>query len=73
MQVRIPTLVLAIAVALASGYFGRAMSNVKLLVMHWRVFGLRPLSEVSLDSSEGPRLAYALPIFAGLMATLLLQ
>lgn len=65
--------VMAIAVALASGYFKRAMSNVKLLFMHWRVFGLRPLSEVSLDGSEGPRLAYALPIFAGLMATLWLQ
>jgi prepilin peptidase CpaA len=65
--------VMAVAVALATGYFRRAWSNVQLLLMHWRVFGLRPLAEVSLDRSEGPRLAYALPIFAGLMATLWLQ
>jgi prepilin peptidase CpaA len=65
--------VMALAVALASGYLRRALSNVSLLLMHWRISGLRPLSEVSLESSEGPRLAYALPIFAGLMATLWLQ
>jgi prepilin peptidase CpaA len=65
--------VMAIAVAVASGYLRRALSNVSLLLMHWRISGLRPLSEVSLESSEGPRLAYALPIFAGLMATLWLQ
>jgi prepilin peptidase CpaA len=65
--------VMALAVALASGYLRRALSNVSLLLMHWRLSGLRPLSEVSLESSEGPRLAYALPIFAGLMATLWLQ
>ena len=65
--------VMALTVALASGYLRRALSNVSLLLMHWRISGLRPLSEVSLESSEGPRLAYALPIFAGLMATLWLQ
>ena len=64
---------MAIVVALASGYLGRALSNVSLLLMHWRVWGLRPLSEVSLESSDGPRLAYALPIFVGLVTTLWLQ
>ena len=65
--------VMALIVALASGYLRRALSNVSLLLMHWRVFGLRPMNEVSLEGSKGPRLAYALPIFAGLVATLWLQ
>jgi prepilin peptidase CpaA len=65
--------VMAVAVALASGYLRRALWNVSLLLMHWRVAGLRPLSEVSLEGSDGPRLAYALPIFVGLIATLWLR
>jgi prepilin peptidase CpaA len=65
--------VMAVGVAVASGYLRQALSNVSLLLMHWRVWGLRPLSEVSLEGSEGPRLAYALPIFAGLVTTLWMQ
>ena len=65
--------IMAIVVAIASGYLRKALANVSLLLMHWRVWGLRPLSEVSLEGSEGPRLAYALPIFAGLVTTLWLQ
>ena len=65
--------VMALLVALATGSLRRALSNVSLLLMHWRVWGLRPVSEVSLEGSEGPRLAYALPIFAGLVATLWLR
>jgi prepilin peptidase CpaA len=65
--------IMALAVAIASGYLRKALANVSLLLMHWRVWGLRPLSEVSLEGSDGPRLAYALPIFAGLVTTLWLQ
>ena len=65
--------VMALGVALASGYLRRAFANVMLLLMHWRVWGLRPLSEVSLEGGAGPRLAYALPIFAGLVTTLWLK
>ena len=65
--------VMALIVAFAAGYLGKALANVTLLLMHWRVFGLRPLHEVSLDGGDGPRLAYALPIFAGLVTTLWLQ
>ena len=57
--------VLAIVVALASGYMRRALANVYLLLAHWRVAGIRALPELTLESSEGPRLAYAIPIFAG--------
>ena len=65
--------VMAIGVALATGYLRRALTNVSMLLMHWRVFGLRPLAEVSLEGSDGPRLAYALPIFVGLVTTLWLR
>ena len=65
--------VMAIIVALASGYFRQALSNIALLLTHWRLWGLRAVSEISLEGSTGPRLAYALPIFAGLVATLWLK
>ncbi len=57
--------VLAIVVALARGYLRRALANVWLLLCHWRVVGLRPLDDLTLPASSGPRLAYALAITAG--------
>jgi prepilin peptidase CpaA len=65
--------VLAVLVAARSGYLREALRNVYLLLMHWRLNGLRPLDEVTLDRSRGPRLAYAVPILAGTVATLWLQ
>lgn len=65
--------VAALALALARGYLRQALSNIYLLLMHWRVAGIRPLHEVSLDGSAGPRLAYAVPVFGGLVATLWLR
>jgi prepilin peptidase CpaA len=56
---------MAIVVSLASGYLRQALSNVNLLLTHWRVAGLRALPEITLDGSKGPRLAYAVPILAG--------
>lgn len=65
---------LALVVALAHGYARRALANLGLLLMHWRVSGLRPLTAVSLDSATpGPRLAYAIPIAVGLMVALWLR
>jgi len=49
------------------------LRNIYLLLMHWRVVGLRPLHEVSLAGSRGPRLAYAVPVLAGLIATIWLR
>ena len=57
--------VMAIVAAVASGYFRKAMSNFYLLLAHWRVAGARALPQLTLETSEGPRLAYAIPIFAG--------
>jgi prepilin peptidase CpaA len=59
--------VMAIVVALYSGYTRQALSNVWLLLQHWRVAGIHQLKDISLEGSSGPRLAYALPIFAGLL------
>ena len=41
--------------------------------MYWRVVGLRPAPELTLSTQQGPRLAYAVPVFAGLMVTIWLQ
>ena len=57
--------VLAIVAAVASGYFRKALSNIYLLLAHWRIAGIRALPQLTLETSQGPRLAYAIPIFAG--------
>jgi prepilin peptidase CpaA len=64
---------MALAVALIHGYLGQAWNNVWLLLSHWRVVGLRPLPEITLSGSRGPRLAYAAPILAGMVVTLWLR
>lgn len=65
--------VAALVLALARGYLRQALSNTYMLLMHWRVAGIRPLHEVSLAGSKGPRLAYAVPVLGGLVATLWLR
>ena len=65
--------VMALVVALYSGYLRKAFSNVWFLLQHWTVNGIRPLEDVSLEGSSGPRLAYALPIFAGLVMAIWLH
>jgi prepilin peptidase CpaA len=65
--------VMAIITALASGYFRKALSNVYLLLAHWRVAGIRALPQLTLETSEGPKLAYAIPIFAGTMVAIWLK
>jgi prepilin peptidase CpaA len=65
--------VMAVGLALATGYLRQALSNLSLLLMHWRVVGIRPLSEITLAHSRGPRLPYALPITAGTVVALWLR
>jgi prepilin peptidase CpaA len=60
---------LAIVVSLASGYMQQAFSNIWLLLMHWRVAGLRPLPEMTIHHGSGPKLAYGVAILAGTMVT----
>ena len=62
--------VMAIVVALAAGYLGQAAANLRLVLTHWRVVGIRPLDQLSLKNERAPRLAYALPITAGVLVML---
>ena len=61
---------IAVVVALAYGYLGQALSNLYLLLTHWRVVGVRPLEQITLHGTKGPRLAYAVPIAIGTVVTL---
>ena len=63
----------ALLISATHGYLRQALSNIYLLLMHWRVVGIRPLHDVSLAGGKGPRLAYAVPVFAGLVATIWLR
>ena len=65
--------VLAIFVALTKGYLFEAVGNVGMMLAYWRVNGVRPLPEMTLEHGRGPRLAYAVPILAGTMVTLWLK
>lgn len=64
---------MGLIVAGFSGYLMQAFTNIKCLVMYWRIVGLKPAPELTLSTHKGPRLAYALPVFAGLMVTIWLQ
>ena len=65
--------VLGLVVAAFHGYLGKAVSNLFVLLMQWRVSGIRPVEKVTLAGSRGPRLAYAVPIAVGTMVTLWLK
>lgn len=65
--------VMALGVALARGYLRTALGNVALLLTHWRVVGVRPMPELTLDQSAAPKLAYAIPIFVGTLVTIWLR
>ncbi|MGH9172892.1 MAG: A24 family peptidase [Vicinamibacterales bacterium] len=63
--------IMGLVVAGFSGYLKQAFRNVWGLLLYWRVAGVRPLPELTLSStSRAPRLAYAVPVLAGLMVTL---
>jgi prepilin peptidase CpaA len=63
----------AVVVSAWHGYLRQALSNVWLLLVHWRVNGLRPAPELTLQTSRGPRLAYGVPILAGTAVMLWLR
>jgi prepilin peptidase CpaA len=56
---------LALALIAEHGYGRQAARNIWLLLTHWRVFGIRPIDSLTLETSAGPKLPYALPIAAG--------
>ena len=59
--------VMAVVVALWHRRLRMSAGNVGMLLWYWRSVGLKPLPELTLDGSRGPRLAYALPILAGVV------
>jgi hypothetical protein len=60
----------ALIVAAANGYLRRALRNIWLILIHWRVAGPRPVPGMTLRETNGPRLAYAIPIAIGALCTL---
>lgn len=65
--------VMAIVVAVFFGYFRRALSNIRCLLMYWQTAGPRPAPELTLATHAGPRLAYTVPMLAGLVVALWLR
>jgi len=65
--------IFAIVVALRIGYLGQALRNLKFLGTFWLTVGLKPVEGLTLEHKAAPRLAYALPMFVGLLVTLWLQ
>ena len=61
--------VLGLVLILRHRYGSQAMRNLYLLITHWRVFGVRPLDSLTLETAAGPKLPYALPIATGLALT----
>jgi prepilin peptidase CpaA len=65
--------IMALIVALATGYLRTAVDNVYQLAMHFRIVGIKPHPELTLERGRGPRLPYAVPIAAGMVAALWLH
>jgi prepilin peptidase CpaA len=64
---------IAVPLAIRHRYLGTAFKNLGALAKFWWICGLRPLRRVSLDGGTGPRLAYAVPVFLGMVLTLWLH
>jgi prepilin peptidase CpaA len=65
--------VLGLGVAIGYGYLTQAFANISWMFQFWRAEGPKPVPEVTLATHKGPRLAYAVPVFAGLMVALWLK
>jgi prepilin peptidase CpaA len=65
--------VIAFGMAASQGYLKQAYNNVWTLLAYWRAVGIRPMAELTLDTGEGPRLAYAAPMLVGTVLTVWLR
>jgi prepilin peptidase CpaA len=65
--------VIATGVSLATGYARQAFENIWGLLCFWRIAGLKPMPGLTLKHAGAPRLAYAVPMLAGLVVTLWLR
>jgi prepilin peptidase CpaA len=64
---------MALVVMLSRRYVRQGFGNLGRLLVFWGTSGLRPLPELTLEQSRGPKLAYALPIAVGALTTLWLR
>ena len=62
--------VIGLGVTVLRGYTGQALSNIWLMLMHWRMVGPKPVPGFTLSDGNAPRLAYAIPIAVGALCTL---
>jgi len=62
--------VIALIVALRNRYLARALRNIKFLATFWMTVGLKPVDGLTLADADAPRVAYAVPMLAGLLVTL---
>jgi prepilin peptidase CpaA len=60
----------ALFVSVRRGYLRQALSNIWLMLMHWRIAGPSPVPGLTLRDTNSPRLAYAIPIAIGALCTL---
>jgi prepilin peptidase CpaA len=63
----------SLVVAVARGYLFTALRNIWMLLKFWWLVGPRPVPGATLADYDGPRLAYAVPIFLGTVAVLWLR
>ena len=62
--------VMALIVAVSTGYLRTTFRNIGNMLLYWYVAGPRPVPDQTLDRSGSPRLAYAIPILVGTVITL---
>ena len=62
--------VLALIVAASQRLSPQPCSGTRQMLLFWYVAGPRPVPDQTLDHSNSPRLAYAIPIFVGTVITL---
>jgi prepilin peptidase CpaA len=65
--------VMAVMVSLARGYLATALRNLRNLLTYWFLVGPRPMVSLTLDRSDAPRLAFAVPMLVGTMVTVWLR
>jgi prepilin peptidase CpaA len=64
---------MAVVFALARGYLMTALRNVRNLLGYWWLVGPRPMPALTLDRSDAPRLAFAIPMLVGTAVTIWLR
>lgn len=65
--------VLALVVAARHRYTRTAVTNVRTLLTHWWLVGIKPLPALTLESGTAMRLPYAFPILVGVVVTIWLH